>query len=187
MDLKDNALEWGLLPAQAKANDLDLDNILVELSNLNPLEICLISLQIPFMKMVALPCGKQCAIHEPAVRSDSCVYPSHKASVSNPDGSTEVKEALIQRTLHVAVHSTSKGTSNYTVVEIEQPAIQGYRHWASRLWYCHSIYCYSGFKTPDGMLNCVPRHPFPLIFGETIFVEVRNIREIYVKRAPYGS
>ena len=62
-----NALKRGLLPAQAKANNLDLDDVPVELSDLNPLEIRLISLRIPFMKMVALPCGKQRAIHGPAV------------------------------------------------------------------------------------------------------------------------
>ena len=60
-------LKWGRLPGQAKANKLDLDNIPVELSELNPLETRLICLRIPFMKMVALPCGKQRAIHGPAV------------------------------------------------------------------------------------------------------------------------
>ena len=53
-----NALKWGALPAQAKANNLDLEDIPVELADLNPLEVRLISLRIPFMKMVALPCGK---------------------------------------------------------------------------------------------------------------------------------
>ena len=55
------------MPAQAKANKLDLEDIPVELSNLNALEQQLISLQIPFMKMVALLYGKQWAIHGPAV------------------------------------------------------------------------------------------------------------------------
>ena len=40
-----NALKHGLLPAQAKANNLDLDDVPVELSDLNPLEIRLISLE----------------------------------------------------------------------------------------------------------------------------------------------
>ena len=62
-----STLKRGRLPAQAKANKLDLDNIPVELSELNPLETRLISLRNPFMKMVALPCGKQRAIHGPAV------------------------------------------------------------------------------------------------------------------------
>ena len=62
-----NALKHGLLPAQAKANNLNLDDVPVELSDLNLLEIRLISLRIPFMKTVALPCGKQHAIHGPAI------------------------------------------------------------------------------------------------------------------------
>ena len=63
----DHALKRGKLPAQAKANNLQIEDIPPELSDLNPLEVRLISLRIPFMKMVALPCGKQHAIHGPAV------------------------------------------------------------------------------------------------------------------------
>ena len=63
----DNALKRGKLPAQAKANNLDLEDIPSELADLNLLEVRFISLRIPFMKMVALPCGKQRAIHGPAV------------------------------------------------------------------------------------------------------------------------
>ena len=70
-----NALKWGALPAQAKANSLDLDIIPVELSVLNQLEVRLISLRIPFMKMVALPCGKQRAIHGPAVNVPTDLTP----------------------------------------------------------------------------------------------------------------
>ena len=44
---------------QAKANNLQLDEIPHELSTLNSLELRLISLRVPFMKMVALPSGKQ--------------------------------------------------------------------------------------------------------------------------------
>ena len=54
-----NALKWGLLPALAKDYNLELDNALVEISDLNPLEICIISLWIPFMKMVGFSCDKQ--------------------------------------------------------------------------------------------------------------------------------
>ena len=67
-----NALKRGVLPARAKANDLYLDNIPVEL---NPLEVRLISLWIPFMKMVALPCGKRRAIHGPAVNVPTDLTP----------------------------------------------------------------------------------------------------------------
>ena len=70
-----SGLKRGRLPAQAKANKLDLDNIPVELSELNPLETRLISLRIPFMKMVALPCGKQRAIHGPAVNVPTDLTP----------------------------------------------------------------------------------------------------------------
>ena len=74
-----NALKQGVLPAQAKANNLDLDNNPVELSDLNPLEVHLISLRIPFMKLVALPCGKQRAIHGSV--PPACVPRLPKASV----------------------------------------------------------------------------------------------------------
>ena len=70
-----NVLKRGTLPAQAKANNLELDDIPVDLSDLNPLEVRLISLRIPFMKMVALPCGKQRAIHGPAVNVPTDLTP----------------------------------------------------------------------------------------------------------------
>lgn len=63
----DYTLKRGKMPAQAKANNMDLVDIPAVLSDLNPMEVRLISLRIPFMKMVALPCGKQRAIHGPAV------------------------------------------------------------------------------------------------------------------------
>ena len=43
------------------------------LSNLNLLELRLISLRVPIMKMVALPSGKQRCIHGPAVNVPSKV------------------------------------------------------------------------------------------------------------------
>ena len=58
----DYALRRVRMPAQAKANKLDLEDIPTELLDLNPLEERLICLSIPFMKMVALPCGKQRAL-----------------------------------------------------------------------------------------------------------------------------
>ena len=51
----------------SKINNLDLDAVPDELSELNSIEIRLVSKRIPFMKMVALPRGKQTAIHGPAV------------------------------------------------------------------------------------------------------------------------
>ena len=120
-----SALKQGVLPAQAKANKLDLDDIPVKLSDLNPLEICLISLRIPFMKMVALPCGKQRAIHGPAINVPTDLTSSAMASISNL---YEAERKLCYKgTLHVPVRSTNKGTCSSTVVEIEQPTVQGCR------------------------------------------------------------
>ena len=59
------------MPLQAKANGLQLCQVPAELSGLNPLELRLISLRVPFMKMVALPSGKQRSIHGPAVNVPS--------------------------------------------------------------------------------------------------------------------
>ena len=60
-------LKQGKIPAQCKVNNLDLDVVPDELSKLNSIEIRLLSKRIPFMKMVALPRGRQTAIHGPAV------------------------------------------------------------------------------------------------------------------------
>ena len=56
---------------QAKANGLQLCPVPSQLSGLNLLELRLISLRVPFMKMVALPSGKQRCIHGPAVNVPS--------------------------------------------------------------------------------------------------------------------
>ena len=61
----------GNVPVQAKAIGLKLDEMPNELKDLNTHEMRLISLRIPFMKMVALPIGKQRSIHEPAVNVPS--------------------------------------------------------------------------------------------------------------------
>ena len=63
----DRALKRGVMPLQAKANGLQLPDIPPELADLNALELRLICLRLPFMKMVALPTGKQRSIHGPAV------------------------------------------------------------------------------------------------------------------------
>ena len=61
------SLSRGKMPRQAKANDLKLDQPPDTLAELNDIEIRLLSRRIPFMKIVALPHGKQKAIHGPAV------------------------------------------------------------------------------------------------------------------------
>ena len=69
----DSTLKRGIMPLQAKANGLQLPNIPPELSDLNTLELRLICLRLPSMKMVALPSGKQRSIHGPAVNVPSKV------------------------------------------------------------------------------------------------------------------
>ncbi len=61
----DGSLSRGVLPVQAKANGMELDDQPDELTGLNPLEKRLIALRVPFMIMVALPTGKQKCIHGP--------------------------------------------------------------------------------------------------------------------------
>ena len=67
----DSTLKRGLMPAQSVGNNLKLDDVPPELANLKLLEVRLISLRIPFLKMVSLPVGKQKSIHGPAVNVPS--------------------------------------------------------------------------------------------------------------------
>ena len=60
-------LKRGKIPRQAKCNSLELTPIPVELKDLNNLELRMISQRIAFIKMVALPRGKQHGVHGPAV------------------------------------------------------------------------------------------------------------------------
>ena len=61
------------MPLQPKANGLKLCDIPPEPSGLNALGLRLITLLVPFMKMVALLSGKQRSIHGPAVNGPSKV------------------------------------------------------------------------------------------------------------------
>ena len=56
----DYTLKRGKMPAQAKANNMSLVNVSVVLSDLNPMEVRLISLRIPF---VAVTGRKQTLFH----------------------------------------------------------------------------------------------------------------------------
>ena len=67
----DFALKRGAMPAQSVANNLKLDDVPPALANLKPLEIRLISLRMPFLKLVSLPVGNRKSIHGPAVNMPS--------------------------------------------------------------------------------------------------------------------
>ena len=62
-----HALKRNTMPIQSVGDGLKLDEVSPELNKLNELEVRLISLCIPFMKLVSLPVGKQCGIDGPAV------------------------------------------------------------------------------------------------------------------------
>ena len=70
----DGSLSRDVIPTQAKANGMELDDERDELKCLNALERRLIALRVSFMKMVALPTGKQKCIHGPAVNVPSKVH-----------------------------------------------------------------------------------------------------------------
>ena len=69
----DRALKRGVMPLQAKANGLQLSEIPPELSDLNALELGLVCLRVPVMKMVAWPSGGQGSVRGPAVSVPSRV------------------------------------------------------------------------------------------------------------------
>ena len=66
-----NSLKRGALHIRVKTSNLDLNDIPDELPDLNPLEVHLISLRIPFMEIVVLPCG----VHGPAVNVPTDLTP----------------------------------------------------------------------------------------------------------------
>ena len=70
----DSALMKGKMPIQPKANGLSLDKVPQELSDLNYLELRLISMHIPFMKMIALPRGQQSCNRGPAVNNPANLF-----------------------------------------------------------------------------------------------------------------
>ena len=96
-------LKRGNMPAKAKPNNLVLETVPPELQELNPMEIRLLSLRIPFMKMVALPCGKQKAIHGPAVNVPANLHPVCHLLPRLPSQAQIVpmKLKMLQKALHV--------------------------------------------------------------------------------------
>ena len=69
-------LKSNKVPAQSKANDMDLEEIPDELSDLNNLELHIICKRILFMKLVKLPRGKQKGIKGAAVNVPADLGPA---------------------------------------------------------------------------------------------------------------
>ena len=72
----DRTLKSGRVPAQSKANCMDLEEIPDELKDLNNLELHTICKQILFMKLVKLPRGKQKGIKGAAVNVPADLGPA---------------------------------------------------------------------------------------------------------------
>lgn len=91
------------MPPEAAANKMHLDPVPEELSCLNSLEQHLISLHIPFMKVMALPKGGQKNIHGPVVCVPSDVKKNEYATFETKRKSfaaSKIKEkAELQRLL----------------------------------------------------------------------------------------
>ncbi|XP_073688497.1 uncharacterized protein [Garra rufa] len=83
-------LKKGEMPAESAVNNLELQPIPEELRCLNSLEQHLISLHIPFMKMLALPKGGQNGVHGPV----TCV-PANVKDTTNVLPRTETEGSLI--------------------------------------------------------------------------------------------
>ena len=67
-------LKRGSLPVEAKANDLALPNVPNELCDLKPLELRLVCMRVPFMKLVALPPSKQRCVYSWASWTRYVIY-----------------------------------------------------------------------------------------------------------------
>ena len=124
-----NALKRGLLPAQAEANNWDLDDVPVELSDTGGTSHFSSN---PFHEDGCTSCGKQCAIHGPAINVPTDVTSAYTLLPRLLSQTQMVpmpkEEAMLQGALYVPVHSTSKGACSFTVVETEQLIIRGYIH-----------------------------------------------------------
>ena len=112
----DRALRRGYMPVQAKANGLQLSDVPPELSGLNPLELRLICLRLPFMKMVALPSGKQRSIHGPAVN-----VPSKVDTICNVQPRLPLQIELVPMKLKRKL--TYKGHYMYDYITPQKPLI----------------------------------------------------------------
>ncbi|XP_071153509.1 uncharacterized protein [Mytilus edulis] len=86
----------GKIPADASANGLQLPTIPVELKSLNLLEKQLISLRIPFMKLVQLPKGNQRGIIGPCVSVPTDVQKTVQI-LPRSDDETQVVRCKLKR------------------------------------------------------------------------------------------
>ena len=77
-------LKSGRVPAQSKANCMDLEEVPDELKDLNNMEVHTICKRILFMKLVKLPRGKQKGIKGAVVNVPADLGPACKLASQNP-------------------------------------------------------------------------------------------------------
>jgi len=74
----DKAVKRGTVPAQSKANGMDLPLVPEVLQELNELEVRLVSRRLLFMQLIELPAGRQKGLKGPAVNVSANVGPAIK-------------------------------------------------------------------------------------------------------------
>lgn len=96
----DRRTKLGSMPPQAMANNLQLSKITPKLSQLNALERQLISLRIPFMKLLSLPRGGQKGVKGPIVNVLSNISNVTSSLPSTLNQSQLVKVKLKRKLAH---------------------------------------------------------------------------------------
>ena len=119
------------MPAEACCNNLELDDVPEELACLNKLEEHLIALNVPFVKLMALPKGGQFGVHGPVVCVPSNVSETVK-SLPRPQNVDQIIRVKLKRKL------AYKGYYQYQFVNKEhiETALQYLKH--NNKWY-HDI------------------------------------------------
>jgi hypothetical protein len=119
------------MPAEACCNNLELEDVPEELACLNKLEEHLIALNVPFVKLMALPKGGQFGVHGPVVCVPSNVSETVK-SLPRPQNVDQIIRVKLKRKL------AYKGYYQYQFVNKEhiETALQYLKH--NNKWY-HDI------------------------------------------------
>ena len=135
-------LKLGRIPAQSKANRMELEEIPDELKNLNNLELHFICKRILFMKLVKLPRGKQKGIRGAAVNVPADLGPASTLLPRLPADahivSLKLKRKLEYKQAYLhdvicpekvisALHNLKNNNPLYAEIEINEDWIRGWQ------------------------------------------------------------
>lgn len=123
-----NNLSRGVMPSESVHNNLAVCSVPEQLACLNNLEQHLVALQIPFMKILALPKGGQNGVHGPV----TCV-PANVVQTTNVLPRSDVENSLVRVKLKRKL--TYKAHYRYEFVNIDH-----IRQALSYLKECNSLY-----------------------------------------------